>query len=242
MKLQQIMSKTRKAVDDYEMIKEGDIIAVGISGGKDSLALLYSLAGMRRFYPVHYSLIAITCDLGFKNVNFDDIKKICDELDVEYTLVKSDISDIVFNIRKEENPCSLCAKMRKGAMYNFLKERGIYKMAYAHHQDDVVETYMLSLIYEGRQNTFSPVTFLDRTGVTVIRPFIYMKEADIIGFVKANNIPVLKSPCPVDGYTKRQYAKDLIKSINVDAPGVRERIFTAIQNSDIKGWRKPSTE
>ena len=236
MKLQQIMSKTRKAVDDYKMINENDTIAVGISGGKDSLALLYALAGMRRFYPIHYSLIAITCDLGFKNVDFNEIKKLCEELDVKYYIVESDISDIVFNVRKEENPCSLCAKMRKGAMYNFLKEVGCSKIAYAHHQDDVVETYMMSLIYEGRQNTFSPVTYLDRTGVTVIRPFIYMKEADIIGFVKANNVPVLKSPCPVDGYTKRQYAKDLLKSINEEAPGVRDRIFTAIQNSNIKGW------
>ncbi|MCR4930420.1 MAG: tRNA 2-thiocytidine(32) synthetase TtcA [Lachnospiraceae bacterium] len=236
MKLQQIMSKTRKAVDDYKMINENDNIAVGISGGKDSLALLHALAGMRRFYPIHYSLIAITCDLGFKNVDFNEIKKLCEELDVKYYIVESDISDIVFNVRKEENPCSLCAKMRKGAMYNFLKEVGCSKIAYAHHQDDVVETYMMSLIYEGRQNTFSPVTFLDRTGVTVIRPFIYMKEADIIGFVKANNVPVLKSPCPVDGYTKRQYAKDLLKSINEEAPGVRDRIFTAIQNSNIKGW------
>ena len=239
MKLQQIMSKTRKAVDDYKMINENETIAVGISGGKDSLALLHALSGMRRFYPTHYSLIAITCDLGFKNVNFDDIKKLCDELNVEYHIVNSDISDIVFNKRKEENPCSLCAKMRKGAMYNYLNERGINKIAYAHHQDDVVETYMMSLIYEGRQNTFSPVTYLDRSGITVIRPFIYMKEADIIGFVRANNVPVLKSPCPVDGFTKRQYAKDLLKSINDETPGVRDRIFTAIQNSNIKGWSKP---
>ena len=239
MKLQQIMSKTRKAVDDYKMIEDGDVIAVGMSGGKDSIALLYSLAGMRRFYPKKYSLIAITCDLGFKNVDFSGIQKICDELEVEYFIVKSDISQIVFEDRKESNPCSLCAKMRKGAMNDFIKEHNCTKIAYAHHQDDVVETYMMSLIYEGRQNTFAPVTFLDRSGVTVIRPFIYMKEADVIGFIHANEINVLKSPCPVDGYTKRQYVKDLLKDINADAPGVRERIFTAVSNSDIKGWRKP---
>ena len=237
MKLQQVMSKTRKALDDYHMINEGDVIAVGLSGGKDSLALLTSLANMRRFYPVHYSLIGITCDLGFKNVDFGGIKKLCDDLDVEYYIVDSNISEIVFDERKEENPCSLCAKMRKGAMNDFIKTVNCKKIAYAHHQDDVVETYMMSLIYEGRQNTFSPVTYLDRSDVTVIRPFIYMKEADVIGFTNANKIPVLKSPCPVDGLTKRQYVKDLLKSINEDAPGVRERIFTAIQNSDIKGWR-----
>ena len=242
MRLQQIMSKTRKAVDDYNMIEEGDKIAIGISGGKDSLALLYSLANMRRFYPKHYSLIAITCDLGFKNVDFSKIKALCEELDVEYYIVDSNIAEIVFEDRKEENPCSLCAKMRKGAMNDFIKTHDCNKIAYAHHQDDVVETYMLSLIYEGRQNTFAPVTYLDRSGVTVIRPFIYMKEADVIGFVHANNVPVLKSPCPVDGFTKRQYVKDLLKSINVDAPGVRERIFTAICNSQIKGWNKNITQ
>ena len=238
MKLQQVMSKTRKALDDYHMINEGDVIAVGLSGGKDSLALLTSLANMRRFYPVHYSLIGITCDLGFKNVDFSGIKKLCDDLDVEYYIVDSNISEIVFDERKEENPCSLCAKMRKGAMNDFIKTVNCKKIAYAHHQDDVVETYMMSLIYEGRQNTFSPVTYLDRSDVTVIRPFIYMKEADVIGFVKANNLPVLKSPCPVDGLTKRQYVKDLLKTINEDTPGVRERIFTAICNSEIRGWKK----
>ena len=238
MKLQQIMSKTRKAVDDYNMIEEGDVIAVGISGGKDSLAMLYALAGMRRFYPKHFSLIGITCNLGFKNVNFDRITEICKELEVPYYIVDTDISQIVFESRKEESPCSLCAKMRKGAMNEFIKEHGCNKIAYAHHKDDVVETYMMSLIYEGRQHTFSPVTFLDRSGVTVIRPFIYMNEADIKGFTNENNIPVLKSACPVDGFTKRQYAKDLLKSINAEAPGVREKIFTAIQNSDIKGWAK----
>jgi len=238
MKLQQIMSKTRKAIDDYGMIEEGDTIAIGISGGKDSLCLLYALANMRRFYPLHYSLIAITCDLGFKNVDFTKIKTLCDKLDVEYYIVESNIADIVFNDRKEENPCSLCAKMRKGAMNDFIKTKNCNKIAFAHHQDDVVETYMLSLIYEGRQNTFSPVTYLDRSQVTLIRPFIYMKEADIIGFVNAENVEVLKSPCPVDGLTKRQYVKDLLKSVNEEAPGVRDRIFTAISNSDIKGWKK----
>lgn len=238
MKLQQLMSRTRKAVDDYNMIEDGDTIAVGISGGKDSLALLMSLAGMRKFYPKHYSLIAITCNLGFKNVDFDEIKKLCQSLEVPYYIMDTDISQIVFEDRKETNPCSLCAKMRKGSMNDFIKEHGCNKIAYAHHQDDVVETYMMSLIFEGRQNTFSPVTYLDRSKVTVIRPFIYMKEADIIGFVKANNVPVLKSACPVDGLTKRQYVKDLIKDINSETPGVRERIFTAISNSQIKGWAK----
>lgn len=238
MKLQQIMSKTRKAVDDYKMIENGDKIAVGISGGKDSLSLLIALANMQRFYPADYSLMAITCDLGFKNVNFDKIKELCDSLNVPYYIVNTDISQIVFENRQESSPCSLCAKMRKGAMNDFIKEHGCNKIAYAHHKDDVIETYMMSLIYEGRQHTFSPVTYLDRSKVTVIRPFIYMNEADIKGFTNENNVPVLKSACPVDGLTKRQYAKDLLKDINSEAPGVRERIFTAIANSEIKGWSK----
>ena len=236
MKLQQIMSKTRKAVDDYEMIKENDCIAVGISGGKDSLALLYSLAGMRRFYPTHYSLIAITCVLGFKNVDFGQIEKLCKDLDVEYHIVQSDISDIVFNVRKEKNPCSLCAKMRKGALNDAMKQKGINKIAYAHHKDDVVDTMMMSLIYEGRFHTFSPVTYLDRTELYVIRPLMYMKEADVIGFVNKYNIPVVKSPCPADKHTKREYVKDLLKEINRDNPGVKDRMFTSIKDSNINGW------
>ena len=239
MQLQQVLSLVRRACDDYNMIEDGDKIAVGISGGKDSLTLLTALAHMRRFYPKKYELVAITIDLGFNNLNLDKITEFCKDLDVEYVIDKTDIAQIVFEERKEKSPCSLCAKMRKGALNDAMKAKGVNKIAYAHHKDDVVDTMMMSLIYEGRFHTFAPVTYLDRSDVTVIRPFIYMKEADIIGFVHTENLPVLKSPCPVDGYTKRQYAKDLIRSINDEAPGVRERIFTAICNSDIKGWRKP---
>lgn len=235
MKLQQLMSRTRKAVDDYNMINDGDIIAVGISGGKDSLSLLAALAGMRRFYPKKFSLLAVTCNIGFNNMNFDKIREFCENLDVPYYIIDTDISKIVFDDRNEENPCSLCAKMRKGAMNDFIKTHQCTKIAYAHHMDDVVDTFMMSLIYEGRIHTFRPVTYLDKSGVTVIRPFIYMKEADVIGFVNANNIPVLKSTCPVDGYTKRQFVNDKLNELNHDAPGVRERMFTAICNS-VEGW------
>lgn len=237
MKLQQVMSRTRKAIDDYEMINEGDVIAVGISGGKDSLAMLCSLAGMRKFYPKKFSVIGVTCNIGFNNMNFDKIRELCESLDVPYYVIDTDISKIVFEDRLEQSPCSLCAKMRKGAMNEFIKEHNCTKIAYAHHMDDVVETFMMSMIYEGRLHTFSPVTYLDKSGVTVIRPFIYMKEADVIGFVKANNIPVLKSTCPVDGYTKRQFVKDKLTDLNAEAPGVYDRMFTAICNSNIKGWK-----
>ena len=236
MKLQQLLSLVRRAADDYKMITEGDRIAVGISGGKDSLTLLYALSHLRRFYPNHFELEAITVDLGFGNMDFSAVSRLCEELNVNYTIEHTDIAKIIFEDRKESNPCSLCAKMRKGALNDAIKKLGCNKVAYAHHKDDVVDTMMMSLIYEGRFNTFAPVTYLDRTDLYVIRPLIYMNEADVIGFVNKNNIPVVKSSCPADGYTKRQYVNDLISDINKDAPGVRNRMFTAIQESSLKGW------
>lgn len=236
MQLQQVLSLVRKACEEYNMIEEGDKIAVGISGGKDSLTLLYALAHLRRFYPRKFELYAITVDLGFDNLNLDKIKELCKDLEVDYTVVKTDIANIVFNERKEKSPCSLCAKMRKGALNDAMKQKGINKIAYAHHKDDVVDTMMMSLIYEGRFHTFSPVTYLDRTELYVIRPLMYMKEADVIGFVNKYNVPVVKSPCPVDKHTKREYVKDLLKEINKDNPGVKDRMFTAIKDSNIKGW------
>ncbi|MDE6963033.1 MAG: tRNA 2-thiocytidine(32) synthetase TtcA [Lachnospiraceae bacterium] len=235
MTLQRVLSYIRRAVDDYHMIENGDHIAVGISGGKDSLTLLYGLHGLMRFYPEHFTLHAVTVDLGFQNLNLEEIKTLCHDLNIEYTIVKTDIADIIFNQRKETNPCSLCAKMRKGALNEAIKKAGCNKVAYAHHKDDVVETMMMSLIFEGRIHTFHPVTYLDRMDLTVIRPLIYMNEADVVGFVNKFQIPVVKSPCPADGNTKREYIKNVLKSLNQDTPGVKERMFTAIQN-EIKEW------
>lgn len=242
MKLQQVLSYVRRAVDDYHMIEEGDKIAVGISGGKDSLTLLYALNSLRIFYPKKFDIHAVTVDLGFNNLNLDAIKELCKSFQIEYTIVKTDIANIIFEERKESNPCSLCAKMRKGALNDAIKEAGCNKVAYAHHKDDVVETMMMSLIYEGRFHTFSPVTYLDRTEITVIRPLIYMTEADVIGFVNKNNVPVVKSPCPADGYTKREYVKELLRDINKETPGVKSRMFTAITTSTLKGWNMPNGE
>jgi len=236
MQLQQVLSLVRRACDDYNMIEDGDKIAVGISGGKDSLTLLTALAHMRRFYPKKYELVAITIDLGFNNLNLDKITEFCKDLDVEYVIVKTDIAQIVFEERKEKSPCSLCAKMRKGALNDAMKAKGVNKIAYAHHKDDVVDTMMMSLIYEGRFHTFAPVTYLDRTDLHVIRPLIYMNEADVIGFVNKNNIPVVKSPCPVDKHTKREYVKELLKDLNRENPGVKQRMFTAIKDSNLNGW------
>ena len=238
MKLQRVLSLVRKAIDDNHMIEAGDKIAVGISGGKDSLTLLYALAELRRFYPLPFDILAVTVDLGFDNLNLEQIQALCKELQTEYQIIHTDIAQIVFKDRQETNPCSLCAKMRKGALNTAVKSAGCNKVAYAHHKDDVVETMMMSLIYEGRIHTFSPVTYLDRTELTVIRPLMYMKEADVIGFVNKYQVPVVKSPCPADGHTKREYVKELLRKINSETPGVKDRMFTAIQESSIKGWDK----
>lgn len=236
MKLQQLLSYVRRAIDDYHMIEEGDKIAVGISGGKDSLTLLYALHGLMRFYPKAFTIHAVTVDLGFENLKLDSIKALCEELGVEYTIVQTDIAKVIFEDRKETNPCALCAKMRKGALNNAIKAAGCNKVAYAHHKDDVIETMLLSLIYEGRFHTFAPVTYLDRTELTVIRPLMYMNEADVIGFVNKYDVPVVKSPCPADGYTRREYVKELLRRLNQENPGVKERMFTAIQTGNLKGW------
>ena len=236
MKLQQLLSHTRKAVDEYQMIQEGDHIAVGISGGKDSLTLLYALHGLKRFYPNHFELSAITVDLGYEQCDFTPIKELCREMEIPYHIVKTDIAQILFEERKEKNLCSLCAKMRKGALNQAVKEIGCNKIAYAHHKDDIIETMILSLFFEGRFYSFSPKTYLDRMDLTVIRPIMFVDEADVIGFKNKYNLPVVKSACPVDGYTKRQYAKDLLADLNRQYPGIKQRMFTAILNGNIPGW------
>lgn len=236
MQLQRLLSFTRKAVDEYSLIQEGDHIAVGISGGKDSLTLLYALHGLKRFYPNHFELSAVTVDLGFENFDLSPVQCLCDELEVPYRIVPSDIYNILFKIREEENPCSLCAKMRKGALNQAVKEMGCNKVAYAHHKDDIIETMLLSLIFEGRFYSFSPKTYLDRMDLTVIRPLMFVDEADVIGFKNKYDLPVVKSGCPVDGYTKRQYAKELVRQLNREHPGAKERMFHAILNGNLKGW------
>ena len=236
MKLQRLLSLTRQAVDCYHLIEDGDRIAVGISGGKDSLTLLYALHGLKRFYPQKFELYAITIDLGFQEMDLAPVKTLCEELSVPYTIGPTDIGKILFQVRQESNPCALCAKMRKGALNQAALELGCNKIAYAHHKDDVIETMMLSLIYEGRFYSFSPSTLLDRTGLTVIRPMIYVDEADVIGFKNKYHLPVCKNPCPADGHTKREYVKNLTRIIEKENPGAKERFFHAIVNGNISGW------
>lgn len=239
--MQKLLSYVRRAVDDYHMIADGDCIAVGVSGGKDSLTLLLALANLRRFYPNQFDLKAVTLDIGFPDMDFSPIARFCDQLDVEFVLEKTDIREIVFDIRKEANPCSLCANLRRGALHNAALSHGCRTVALGHHQDDVIETYMLSLLYEGRINCFLPVTHLDRKDISVIRPLIYTPESYIRSIAKKVTLPIVKSTCPADGNSKRQEIKDLLWSIERENRGARQRIFGAIQRYPLHGWEKPGS-
>lgn len=236
MELQKLLSYTRRAVDDYNLIEEGDRIAVGISGGKDSLTLLYALKNLQRFYPKHFELEAITIDLGHPGFDLAPIEQLCRDMDVPYHVEHTDIAQVIFDVRKESSPCSLCAKMRKGALNKAVKELGCNKVAYAHHMDDIIETVFLSMIFEGRFYSFSPKTYLDRMDLTVIRPLMYVSEAEVKGFQNKYQLPVVKNPCPVDGATKREYAKNLVRQINIENPGAKTRIFRAVLEGNIPGW------
>ena len=234
--MQKLLSYTRRAVDHYHMIEEGDRIAVGVSGGKDSLALLVALANLRRFYPKHYDVVAITLEMGYEEMDFSVVQALCDSLGVEYIRVPTQIKQIVFDIRREESPCSLCAKLRRGALHDAALAAGCKKVALGHHFDDVVETYMLSLMYEGRISCFKPVTWLDRRGITLIRPLLYTPEHYIRSFARRENLPIVHNPCPADGNTKRQEVKELLRTLEKENRGLRERIFGAIQRYPLDGW------
>ena len=236
--IKRVLSYVRRGVDDYNMIEEGDRIAVGVSAGKDSLTLLCAMADLRRFYPKKFELCAVTVDMGFDGADFSAIKALCDELGVEYHIVPTQISKVIFDVRKEKNPCSLCAKMRRGALYGYAREIGFNKVALGHHFDDVVETFMLNLFYEGRLGCFQPVTYLSNTGITLIRPMIYMPEKDVRYFASKSYLPVVKSPCPADGNTEREEMKKLLATLERENKGLRYRIFGAIQRGEIDGFRR----
>ena len=227
-----MLSVMRKGITTYKMIKDGDKIAVGVSGGKDSVALLKLLAEYRRFSPEKFELLAVTIDLNFKNepADYTPIKNLCKELGVEYEILKTDIGEIVFDARKESNPCSLCSKMRKGALYEVAKQHGCNKVAIGHHRDDLIDTFILSLTYEGRLSTFSPKSYLSKTDLTLIRPMVMIKETDVITF--SRDLPIVKSKCPADKQTKREEVKTFIKNMETLMPSIREMIFSAIVNPD----------
>lgn len=234
--MQQILSYLRRCIEDYNMIQPGDRIAVGVSGGKDSLVLLYAMAKLREFYPVPFELYALTVHPGAPEMDFGSVSELCGSLGVPYHLVHTEIFHIIFDLRKEKNPCSMCAKMRRGALHNALVERGIKKIALGHHFDDAVETFFLSLFYEGRLSCFQPVTGLDRTGVTQIRPLLYCGEGLIRNTAKRLGFPVVYNPCPADGNTKRQEVKELLRTLGKQYPGLKSRIFGAMQRLPLPGW------
>ena len=226
----------RRAVDDYRMIQAGDRVAVGVSGGKDSMVLLLALDCLRKYYPEPFELEAVTIELGFEGMDFTPVRELCAQLDIPYTCVNTDIKEIVFDVRKEDNPCSLCAKMRRGALNNVLRERNLNKLALGHHFDDAVETYMMSLLFEGRISCFQPVTFLDRSGVTQIRPLIYAGEQKITNLARELNVPIVENPCPEDKGSKRYEIKQLLKTMSVQYPDMKSKIFGAMQRLPLKGW------
>lgn len=235
--IKRVLSYTRRAVDDYEMIKPNDRIAVGVSAGKDSLTLLCALSELRRFYPVPFELCAITVDMGFEGMDFSGVEELCKELDVEYHVIPTQISKVIFDVRKEKNPCSLCAKMRRGALHSAAKELGCNKVALGHHFDDVVETFMLNLFFEGRLGCFQPVTYLSRMDITLIRPMIYMPEKDVRYFSSHASLPVVSSLCPADKNTEREEMKQLLSRLERENKGLRYRIFGAIQRGEIDGFK-----
>ena len=240
--MKRILSLTRKCIQDYNMISQGDKIAVGVSGGKDSMVLLRAMADLKEFYPIDYTLVAVTVDPGIPGMDFSPVKDYCDQLGIEYIRVESSLYDIIFNIRKESNPCSLCAKMRRGMLHDTAIGAGCNKIALGHHFDDAVETFMLSQVYEGRLSCFLPVTWLDRKKITMIRPLLYLRESIVSGAARRFNMPVIENPCPADGNTKRQEIKELLCELNQKYPGIRERIFGAITRLPLPGWELPDTK
>ncbi len=238
MKHQKLLSYVRRAVDDYKMIEENDKIAIGLSGGKDSISLLLALSDLRKFYPKKFDICAITVSLGFDGSDFTPMEDLCKKINVDYHVIDTQIGEIIFDARKESNPCSLCAKMRKGALNNKADELGCNKIALGHNRDDIIETFMMSLIFEARISTFQPVSFLEKKKLFSIRPLMYVPESDIKGYIRKNNLPIIKNPCPANGNTKRQEMKDLINDLCRKYDNADTKIFNAISRSKIDGWSK----
>lgn len=234
--MQKLLGLIRRCADDYHMIEAGDHIAVGVSGGKDSLTLLLLLANLRKFYPKPFELEAITIDMGLPGMDFSGVEAFCAELGVPYTRIPTEIGPVIFDYRKEKNPCSMCAKMRRGALNQALLARGCNKVALGHHYDDAVETFLMSLIFEGRLSCFQPVTYLDRSGVTQIRPLIYAGEQRISNLAHQLELPIVENPCPQDKGSKRYEIKQLLKTLGHDYPDMRSKIFGAMQRLPLDGW------
>ncbi len=233
--MQQMMGLVRRCIDDYQMISAGDRIAVGVSGGKDSLTLLRLLVALRDYYPAPFDLTAVYVDLGF-GMDCSPVEDLCKSLNVPFCRVETEIAKIIFDYRKEKNPCSMCSKMRRGALNQALLDEGFTKVALGHHYDDAVETFLMSLIFEGRLSCFQPVTYLDRTGVTQIRPMLYLTESMVVRFAREQNLPIVQNRCPADKNTKREEIKALIAQLRQNYPDIKERIFGAMQRLPLPEW------
>lgn len=234
--MKHMLSCVRRAVDNYRMIDEDDRIAVGVSGGKDSLVLLCALAALRRFYPKHFDLVAITVDIGLQGMDFSAVHALCDSLEVPYITVQTQIADVIFNVRKESNPCSLCAKMRRGALHAEATAQGCNKVALGHHKDDAVETFMMNLAFEGRIGCFSPVTYLSNRRITLIRPLLYAEEKDVSSVAKHLSLPIVTSTCPEDHASERERMKDVLRTLEGTYKDLRQRIFHALCKGKIDGF------
>ena len=241
--MKEVLGCLRRADKEFQMIEANDRVAVGVSGGKDSLLLLYAMSLYRKFCPVPFELTAVTLTMGMEPFDLTGVKALCESLDVPYIIKETDIGRIIFEERKEKNPCSLCAKMRRGALNELCVENGFNKIALGHHRDDAIETLLMSLIFEGRIHTFHPVTYLSRINITQIRPLVYVPEKHIIHMAKALNLPIVKSPCPANGYTKRQEIKDLLTTLSKTYPNLRELMLSALRNEEQYGlWEKPKAD
>lgn len=234
--IHKLTSLVRRCIDDYNMIEQGETLAVGVSGGKDSIALLCTLAQLRNFHPKNFSLHAITLTMGFDDMDISPIAALCEKINVPFTHKETDIGRIIFDERKEQNPCSLCAKMRRGVLSDTVLELGARKVALAHHFDDAVETFLLSLLFEGRVHCFQPSTHLDRTDTVQIRPMLYVKEETIVAFIESEGLQVVENTCPMNGYSKREEVKTLLKTLGEYYPDVKQKIFGAMQRLPVKGW------
>lgn len=240
--MQQLLGRVRRCVEDYRMIEAGEKIAVGVSGGKDSLVTLLALARLQKFYPTPFTLEAITLEMGMPNMDFTPVAQLCERLEIPYTRINVPVYEIIFEERKEKNPCSLCAKLRRGSLNTALTERGISKIALGHHYDDAVETMMMNLLFEGRIGCFQPVTFLDRTGVTQIRPLLYCHEDEVRRIALREDLPVVHNTCPLDGHSRRQEVKELLASLEKTYPDVKQKLFGAMQRYPLYGWRDGGAE
>lgn len=238
--MQRLMSEMRACIEHYKMLEDGDKVCVGVSGGKDSVALLVALAEMRRFLGAKYELFAVSINMNFGGVptDFSKISEICEKYEIPYVIKDTRIGEIIFDVREESSPCSLCSRMRKGALHDAAKEMGCNKIALGHHLDDAVETFFMNILRGGTIGCFSPVTYLSRKDITMIRPMLYAKESDVVRAVNNFNLPICKSTCPADGNTERQRVKELVQNLEKEYENLRNKVITALQKAEIDGWYK----